>query len=69
MTKVVFEVDGMTCNHCRMNVEKALKGVKGVSSAEVNLAKKSAAVSFDENVCSIPALKDAIEQAGYEVAG
>jgi copper chaperone len=69
MTKVVFEIDGMTCNHCRMNVEKALKAVAGVSSAEVNLAKKTALAAYDEGSCSIADMKAAIEKAGYEVVG
>ena len=69
MTKVVFEVEGMSCNHCRMSVEKALKAVTGVASAEVNLLKKTAAVSFDETVCNLPEMKAAIEEAGYDVVG
>lgn len=69
MTKVVFEVGGMSCNHCKMSVEKALKTVKGVASAEVNLPRGTASVSFDEAVCAIPDMKTAIEGAGYEVTG
>ena len=69
MTKVLFEVEGMSCNHCKMNVEKALKAVKGVASAEVNLAKKTASVSFDQGQCAIGDMKAAIENAGYEVVG
>ena len=69
MTKVVFEVEGMSCNHCKMSVEKSLKAVRGVEKAEVNLAKKSASVSFDETACSIPELRKAIEDTGYEVVG
>ena len=69
MTKVVFEVEGMSCNHCKMNVEKSLKAVKGVASAEVNLAKKTASVAFDETQCAVADLKAAIENAGYEVTG
>lgn len=69
MTKVVFEVEGMSCNHCKMTVEKALKAVKGVAGAEVNLTKKTASVSFDETACSLPDMKAAIENAGYDVVG
>ena len=69
MTKVVFEIEGMSCNHCRMSVEKALKAVRGVASAEVSLTKKNAVVMFDEAVCALPELKAAVEDAGYSVVG
>ncbi len=69
MTRVVFEIAGMTCNHCKMRVEKALKAVKGVSAVEVSLSRNNAVVTFDEAAASLPAMKAAIEDAGYEVAG
>lgn len=42
---IVLKVEGMTCGHCKMSVEKALKGVPGVASASVDLAKKEAVVT------------------------
>lgn len=59
-----LKVEGMTCGHCKMNVEKAVRGVAGVTSAEVNLAAKEVKVSgtFDK-----VAVAKAIEDAGYQV--
>ncbi len=36
--KVSLKVSGMTCNHCRSNVEKAILGTDGVECAQVDLA-------------------------------
>ena len=38
-------IDGMTCAACVARVEKALKGVEGVTEASVNLATHSARIS------------------------
>lgn len=45
----MLEIDGMSCNHCKASVEKALRGVKGVESVNIDLATGRAVVngSFD----------------------
>ncbi|WP_421702864.1 heavy metal translocating P-type ATPase [Aliiroseovarius sp.] len=64
MQQVTFGVQGMTCAACVGRVERALAGVKGVSSAQVNLAAESATVSFDAPADAAD-LTRAIEAAGY----
>lgn len=63
MTKTMY-VDGMMCAHCKMHVEKALLGVAGVTAAEVNLEKKSASITTNENV-SDEVIMNAVKEAGY----
>jgi len=58
-------VEGMTCGHCAMRVEKALSGI-GLT-AKVDLDKKIAAVSAGD--APDEAIKKAVEDAGYEVTG
>lgn len=45
-----YRVEGMNCNHCRANVEKALRSVPGVTEAEVSLSAGEARVegTYDE---------------------
>lgn len=69
MTKTILPVEGMSCNHCKMTVEKALKAVAGVSRADVDLSKKTASINYDEAVCSLDKLTQAVVEAGYEVPG
>ena len=42
---IKLPIEGMTCASCVARVEKALKAVPGVGSAEVNLATETATVS------------------------
>ena len=67
MTKTTLKIQGMTCNHCVMRVQKALKGAAGVQDARVDLQKAEASVSYDESRVTIDALAAAVVDAGYKV--
>ena len=66
MSKLTMHIEGMSCNHCKMTVEKALQAVQGVSQAQVDLQKKTAEVTADGAVTN-EALTQAVEDAGYSV--
>lgn len=64
---VTLPVKGMMCGHYQARVKKALEGVAGVTSADVDLEGAKATVACGTGV-SEDALKKAIVDAGYEVA-
>ncbi|MBL7061941.1 MAG: copper-translocating P-type ATPase [Dehalococcoidia bacterium] len=64
--KSIFPVGGMTCASCVARVEKALSGVSGVISANVNLASEKATVEYTGEV-GIADLRQAVKEAGYEL--
>ena len=61
-------IDGMSCGHCEKSVSDALQKVSGVSSVEVNLDGKYAVVICEDSVQDHK-LKNAVEDAGFEVTG
>lgn len=65
MEKATLNVQGMSCNHCVNSVEGAVKNLG--ASAQVNLAENTVSVEFDESRVSLQAIKEAIEEQGYEV--
>jgi copper chaperone len=65
MQNVNLKVEGMTCGHCVNSVEGAVKELG--ASAKVDLAGKSVSVDFDETKVSLEAIKEAIEEQGYDV--
>ncbi len=65
MANVKLWVGGMTCGHCQAKVEQALKGVKGVYTAIVDLPDGEAEVDFDDDEVTTDQLVAAIRQAGY----
>ena len=58
-------IDGLKCMHCKARVEKALKGVAGVTEAEVDLDAKTARIILDEEVAD-DALMAAVKDKGFE---
>ena len=59
-----FRVEGMNSNHCRQAAEKALRSVKGVENATVNLADGEAEVTGD---ASLEDLRQALEAVGFRL--
>ena len=57
-------VEGMSCNHCKATVEKALKAVPGVTDCVVDLAEKKAVIRLDRDVAD-QALMDAVAGADF----
>lgn len=65
MKKQIF-IEGMTCGHCSGRVEKALKGMAGVTDAKVDLAGKNAVIEFAGDI-EDGVIKETVEDAGYDV--
>ena len=61
-----YSVPAMHCGHCEAAVKRELEAVEGVESVDVDLESKLVRVSgvgLDDT-----ALREAIDEAGYEVA-
>jgi Cu+-exporting ATPase len=59
---------GMTCANCVATVERNLKKVEGVETANVNLSSERAAVSYDPHKANLNDFILRVERAGYQVA-
>lgn len=66
--KKKLNISGMTCMHCVMHVQNALKELDGVTEAKADLKDKNAVIELSRDV-SDDQLKAAIADAGYEVTG
>ncbi len=62
---MVIRIDEMTCASCVGRVERALKAVPGVLSAEANLASESARIRYAEGAVAPSDLLRASAEAGY----
>ncbi|MDP4096039.1 copper ion binding protein [Paenibacillus sp. P96] len=65
MTQVTLNVEGMSCNHCVKAVEGAVQNAGG--TAKVDLASKTVEIEFEESKATLKAIKEAIEDQGYDV--
>lgn len=62
-----LRITGMTCNGCVRHVDKALRGVPGVTAVEVSLPEQRAKI-VHEDTAAVEALVAAVETAGYSAA-
>lgn len=65
MQTVTLNVEGMSCDHCVRAVVGALQDIK--TSGRVDLKTGTVKVQFDENTMNLAAIREAIEEQGYEV--
>jgi Cu+-exporting ATPase len=64
-TKLILQIEGMTCASCAQTIEKALKKAQGVSKANVNFAAEKATVFYDSTKTSIDKLTEVVKNTGY----
>lgn len=65
--KQTIPVVGMACAACAANVEKKLNSLDGVREASVNLVGRSALVDYDPQTISLPQMKKAVNDIGYDL--
>ncbi len=64
METTELKVEGMMCEACVGHVTKALQGVPGVRTVNVDLAAKRATVQHEG--AETPALMAAVDEEGYQ---
>ncbi|HEX6795982.1 MAG TPA: cation transporter [Casimicrobiaceae bacterium] len=67
MMEATMKVEGMTCGGCVASVTRVLKAIDGVEQVDVKLDAAQARVTYDPARTGVPALRKAIEDAGYDV--
>ncbi|HHY41889.1 MAG TPA: copper chaperone CopZ [Thermoanaerobacterales bacterium] len=64
---IVLKVSGMSCGHCKGAVEKAVGALPGVSKVEADVENGKVEVSYNPSKVKLNDIKQAIEDAGYDV--
>lgn len=69
-TTTTYAVTGMTCNHCVNAVTEELRSLPGVREVSVDLAAggTSSVQVVSDDPLSEDAVRDAVDEAGYELA-
>ena len=63
----VFNIKGMSCEHCVKAVTKAVAALQGVKNVAVELSSNTATVDYDPDIASAASITAAIEEEGYGV--
>jgi len=65
MTKLVLNINGMTCAACAKNIERVLRKQEGVTLGQVNFATEKLNLEFDETVITYEKISATIKRAGF----
>ncbi|PID55877.1 copper resistance protein CopZ [candidate division KSB3 bacterium] len=65
MQTKTITIPAISCVHCKNRVEKIMKDLEAVVSAEVTVETKTLHVAWDDSNTSWHDLQAALEQAGY----
>ena len=65
MAKQKFNITGMTCSACSAHVEKSVRALEGVRSADVSLMTNSMVAEYDESALSAQEIIAAVVRSGY----
>jgi copper ion binding protein len=68
MSTATYTVSGMTCEHCVASVTEEISEIDGVSAVDVQLASGAVTVTSAEPL-DATAVRSAVEEAGYKLAG
>jgi copper ion binding protein len=67
MSAVTVTVAGMTCGHCAASVREEVGSISGVTAVDVDLGSGEVTVDSEAPV-EAAAIKNAVEEAGYQLA-
>ena len=68
MQTETLSVQGMSCAACVGHVTRALEGLDGVQSAQVNLEEQRAVVTYDPAKVGPAQMAEAVAEEGYEAS-
>src|SRR5512143_3433953 len=60
-------IDGMDCLECTQHVQHAIAALPGVEQVQVFLAAEKAVIQLDPEQIDLPAIRQAVQEAGYSV--
>lgn len=60
-------IEGMSCAHCKNNIETAVKVLEGVNQVNADFREGYVLVDYDEAQLALDTIIKEIEDLGYEV--
>ena len=63
-----LNVPGISCDHCKNTIEGAVGQLEGIAMVEVDIARRTVALAFDDTAVTLPEIVAVLDEAGYEVA-
>ncbi len=63
--KAQFNIDGMHCDSCAIDIKETLEETAGVKQADVSFNGKTAVIEFDDQIVQQQTLVKKLQDLGY----
>ncbi|MDR0813233.1 MAG: cation transporter [Oscillospiraceae bacterium] len=67
MDKITLRVDGMSCGHCEIAIQDAVRKLPGIKKAKAARRKKELVVEYDAALVTQEQICAAVNNTGYRV--
>ncbi|HHY70139.1 MAG TPA: heavy-metal-associated domain-containing protein [Thermoanaerobacterales bacterium] len=64
---ITLKVSAMACGHCKEAVERSIGVLPGVSKVEAKIKEGKVEISYDPSEVNLDDMRQAVEDAGYDV--
>ncbi|MDR0936899.1 MAG: cation transporter [Oscillospiraceae bacterium] len=67
MTETILKIDGMSCGHCEIAIQDAIRKLPGIKKVQAKRRKAAAKVRYDAAQVTVEQLVSAVSEIGYTV--
>ena len=61
-----FDIEGMSCASCAMNIDKKLRSLPGIIDVSINVVDNKGKVSYDSSISDTEKIVNAVLESGYK---
>ena len=63
----IFNLSGLHCSSCAVNIDLALEDLKGINKSKTNYQKSKVEICFDPKFVDLKEIKNVISELGYSI--
>jgi copper ion binding protein len=67
MEKLILRVEGMSCGHCEIAIQDAVRKLPGIKKAKASKRKKELSVEFNTALVTREQICKAVNDTGYRI--
>jgi copper chaperone len=68
MEKLILRVEDMSCGHCEITLQEAVRKLPGIKKVKASRRKKAVSADYDPACVSPEQIAAAVKATGYSVA-
>ena len=69
METITLTAPDISCDHCKMTIEREVGALSGVQACSVDIPRKQVSVTYDPTAVKRHQIVETLDEEGYPVAG